>query len=129
MDSVVHFEIPADDVARAEKFYKNLFGWDIHDSGMPGMQYLIVHTGETDKKGMLKKPGAINGGMMKRSHPGETPVLVIDVKNLDAKLKEVVSEGGKIVMPTMEVGKMGLYAKVTDPEGNVIGIWQDILHP
>ena len=27
--SIVHFEIPADDVERARKFYSTLFGWKI----------------------------------------------------------------------------------------------------
>ena len=27
MPTIVHFEIPADDVERAKKFYSDLFGW------------------------------------------------------------------------------------------------------
>ncbi len=27
MDNVVHFEIPADDLERAQNFYKSVFGW------------------------------------------------------------------------------------------------------
>jgi predicted enzyme related to lactoylglutathione lyase len=27
MPIIVHFEIPADDVERAKKFYSDLFGW------------------------------------------------------------------------------------------------------
>jgi len=29
MNSVVHFEIPADDVERAKKFYSENFGWKL----------------------------------------------------------------------------------------------------
>jgi predicted enzyme related to lactoylglutathione lyase len=29
MPTIVHFEIPADDVERSKKFYSNLFGWKI----------------------------------------------------------------------------------------------------
>ena len=35
MPTIVHFEIPADDVDRAKKFYSNLFGWKIEK--VPGM--------------------------------------------------------------------------------------------
>ena len=35
MDKVQHFEIPADDMARAKKFYGSVFGWRIQD--VPGM--------------------------------------------------------------------------------------------
>ena len=34
---VVHFEIPADDVARAQEFYGSVFDWNINS--MPGMEY------------------------------------------------------------------------------------------
>ncbi|MDQ1668085.1 MAG: uncharacterized protein QOE40_146, partial [Actinomycetota bacterium] len=27
---VVHFEIPADDLARAQEFYRSAFGWEIN---------------------------------------------------------------------------------------------------
>ena len=34
-NAVVHFEIPADDVARAKAFYENVFGWKIKQFPMP----------------------------------------------------------------------------------------------
>ncbi len=58
---VIHFEIQADDVARASNFYKNVLGWDItqmmkKEEG--GMDYWGIKTGEG-------VPG-INGGMYQR---------------------------------------------------------------
>lgn len=37
MPTIVHFEIPSDDIERSKKFYNELFGWNIenwpgHDS-------------------------------------------------------------------------------------------------
>ena len=29
MDKVIHFEIPVDDMKRAEGFYKKVFGWNV----------------------------------------------------------------------------------------------------
>src|SRR3989344_5542887 len=126
MDKIVHFEIPVDNLERAQQFYKKFFGWNIVKTEMPNMEYHIIHTVETDKKGMPKSSGAINGGMMKRMKKGETPVLVIKVKSLDDTLKKLKQVGIKIVMPKMQVGNMGLYARFLDPEGNVMGIWQDL---
>ena len=126
MDKVVHFEIPANDMERAQKFYKSIFGWEINKVPMPGMDYYIVKTVATDEKQMPMEPGAINGGMQKRMVPNESPVLVINVPSLDEYLKKVETAGGKIVMPKMQVGDMGLYARVSDTEGNVIGLWQDL---
>ena len=39
---VVHFEIPADDVGRAEEFYRSAFGWTLNS--MPDMGYTMVST-------------------------------------------------------------------------------------
>jgi len=32
MDKVVHFEIPADNLQRAQNFYGELFGWQINQA-------------------------------------------------------------------------------------------------
>jgi predicted enzyme related to lactoylglutathione lyase len=39
MDRVVHFEIPAEDVARAKGFYGSVFGWEMQDHEMGGGTY------------------------------------------------------------------------------------------
>ncbi len=124
MDKVVHFEIPADDVRRANKFYTSVFGWKISKAPVD-MEYYMVHTVETNKKGMPQEPGAINGGLMKRM-AGEQPVIVINVKSLKDALKKIKDAGGNIVMKEQKVGDFGLYARVTDTEGNIIGVWQDL---
>lgn len=128
MNKVVHFEIPADDTARAQKFYSEVFDWDIQKVPSPGMEYYMVKTVETDENQMPKEAGAINGGLMKRMHSEDAPIIVINVPNLDEHLKKVTEAGGKIVMEKQEVMNMGLYARVSDTEGNVIGIWQDLQH-
>ena len=64
MPTIVHFEIPSDDIERSKKFYNELFGWKIDkwpDANTPeGMEYWAVTT--TDDKGNE----ALVGGMMKR---------------------------------------------------------------
>jgi predicted enzyme related to lactoylglutathione lyase len=47
MPTIVHFEIPADDVERSKKFYSDLFGWKIEKwSGSTdiGMDYWTINT-------------------------------------------------------------------------------------
>ncbi len=127
MDKVVHFEIPADDMARAKQFYSSIFGWEVTDMPMPsGMIYTIARTVAVDEKQMPKESGAINGAIMQRSDAVQAPVLAINVSSVDDYVKKVEAAGGKVVMPKMEVGGMGYYAYVTDTESNVIGLWQDI---
>ncbi len=120
---VVHFEIPAEDMARAKKFYEKFFGWKMNE--VPEMNYCVAVTVETDEKGMPKTPGAINGGIAKRGESFEAPLVVAKVRDLDAKLSELQAGGVEIVMPKTAMGQMGFYAKVRDSEGNVLGVWQD----
>lgn len=40
MNKVVHFEIPVDDLERAQKFYKSVFGWKMES--LPEMEYNII---------------------------------------------------------------------------------------
>ena len=45
MDKVVHFEIPADDQARAKEFYSSIFEWEVNDADMGGgVVYTTVKT-------------------------------------------------------------------------------------
>ena len=125
MNKVVHFEIPFDDQTRAQKFYQDVFGWQINKFG--DMDYWMALTSQCDPNSMMPtEPGAINGGLLKRDPTGEHPVIVIDVANVDDHVSKIESAGGKVVMPKMQVGDFGLYARVKDTEGNVIGIWQTI---
>jgi uncharacterized protein len=121
--AVVHFEIPADDVSRAQSFYRDAFGWNI--TPMPEMEYTIVGTTPTTEQGMPKDPGAINGGMFERQQDISTPVITIDVDDVDAALEKIESLGGKTVRPKIAVGEMGFAAYFNDSEGNLMGLWQN----
>ena len=125
MNKVVHFEIPFDDQTRAQKFYEDVFGWQI--TKYPEMDYYLVTTTPSDENSRPKEPGAINGGFLKRDPTGEHPVIVIDVPSLDEHIKKIELAGGKTIMPKIQVGNFGLYARVADTEGNVIGIWQTLM--
>ena len=124
MDKVVHFEIPVDDLERAQKFYKSIFGWKME--AMPGMEYIMIGTTPIDENNMPTEPGAINGGMMKRQHPVTSPLIVINVQNIEDAMKNVKKMGGEIVRGKTQVGDMGYVAYFKDTEGNIIGLWQTI---
>ena len=117
-NSVVHFEIPADDVARARTFYEKTFGWTIKPFPMPpGKEYFGV---TTRKKG---EPG-IDGGLMKRMHPGHTItnyILVPSVSQAAAKVKKL---GGEICRPKTAVPTMGYFVICKDTEENTFALWE-----
>jgi uncharacterized protein len=123
MDKIVHFEIPADDVARAKEFYGSIFEWELQD--FPEMQYTIVMTVPVDDKQTPTQPGAINGGMMKRSNTTpSSPVLTIEVQSIDEALKKVEAGGGETVTPRTPIPGMGAFAYFKDTEGNTLGLFE-----
>ena len=127
MKKVVHFEIPADDVERAKKFY-SIFDWQLMDYPMPdGSLYVGARTTEVNEETHLpKEPGAINGGIVKRDEYVKTPQVTVNVPSIDEYLEKIKAAGGKVVKPKVEIGGMGYYAYVNDSEGNLLGLWEDI---
>ena len=111
MSSIVHFEIPAEDLQRAKVFYSNLFGWKIES--MKGMDYMIIDTF-----------GAPGGGMMKRMHPDQQIIDYIGVPSVDEYSAKVEKLGGKIIVPKKAVPGMGYFVVCMDTENNSFGIWE-----
>jgi predicted enzyme related to lactoylglutathione lyase len=120
---VVHFEVPFDDADRARDFYKEVFGWQIQP--MPEMNYNMVSTGPTSDQGMPSEPGFIGGGMMQRQAPVNSPVITMEVDDIDATINAVEKHGGAAVGEKMAVGEMGFAAYFSDSEGNLMGLWQN----
>ena len=121
---VVHFEVPADDLERAQRFYADAFGWQL--TPIPEMSYTMVQTGPSDQNGRPSESGMINGGMMARSGgPATAPVITITVDDIDDALATVEQHGGKTAVGRQPVGDMGFSAYFVDPEGNTMGLWQN----
>jgi len=123
MDKVQHFEIPAANILRATKFYIDTFGWNAIN--IPNMDYTMLHTGKTDKKGMIEEKGMINGGMMKKSGKLKHPIITISVDSIDDAALKIKKNGGKLIIDKMAAGDMGFTAYFEDSEGNVMGLWQN----
>jgi predicted enzyme related to lactoylglutathione lyase len=47
MPTIVHFEIPTDDLERAKRFYNELFGWKIEKYPGP-MEYWMITTTDAE---------------------------------------------------------------------------------
>lgn len=126
--TIVHFEIPADQPERAAKFYRELFGWEISKwegsaDQRDGFEYWIVRTVPTDEHGMPSRPG-VNGGLMRRMYPEQAPVNYILVESVDDYVRRAEGLGAKVMMGKTPVPGMGWFAQLTDPEGNVLAIWE-----
>jgi uncharacterized protein len=128
MDKVVHFEIPVDDSGRAKEFYSSIFDWQLEDADMGGGNiYTTVTTTPIDEQSRLPtEPGAINGGLMRRTGETAAPVITIGVDAIDEALKKVEAGGGSVVQPRTEIPNMGAFAYFKDTEDNVLGLWETV---
>ncbi len=124
--SVVHFEMPAKDRKRMSSFYNSAFGWETNQLGEEMGNYVLVTTAETDSDGMLKKPGAINGGFYEPKDDGNEyhPSLVIGVEDIDDAMDKIIDAGGKILNDKMDIPGYGVYVSFLDTEGNRLSVMQ-----
>lgn len=119
MTTIVHFEIPSDDIERCKKFYNNLFGWKIEK--VPGdMEYWMFRTTSDDDEGKE----SIGGGIMKRQQPQQTITNYIGVDSVEEYSKKVEKLGGKVKVPKTDVSGFGWFAICTDTENNTFALWE-----
>jgi len=122
--TIVHFEIPADDIQKMKNFYGKLFGWKIEKTPGP-VDYWSIETVPVDKKGEPIRPG-VNGGIMKKQNPQHKPFNYILVESVNEYSKKIEVLGGKVIVPKMEVPGVGWWALALDPEGNQFGILESV---
>jgi len=114
------FAINADDVPRAREFYRKVFGWTFEPWGPPN--FYLIETGEERVRGV--------GGLLQERRelvPGSRMIgfeCTIDVADLDATIRAIESNGGKIVTSKFHIPTVGTGAYFQDTEGNVAGIMQ-----
>ncbi len=125
---VVHFEIQADDLARARKFYGDVFGWTFEQYPGLATEYWGVMTAE---KGSAEL--GINGGLLPRPCPAPKPeqgtnafVCTVQVDNFDYIAAKIEPAGGKMAMPKFEIMGMAWQGYFLDTEGNTFGLHQPI---
>ena len=121
MPTVQHFEIPADDVERALKFYTGVFEWTMQKFGNPedpSKDYWFFDT--KDEKGNK----GIGGGLMKRQAPEHSVTNYITVPSVDDYASKIEKAGGKVIMPKTEIPEMGFIVVFLDTENNMIGLYE-----
>jgi predicted enzyme related to lactoylglutathione lyase len=115
--TVSHFEIPAHDLERAARFYREVFGWRIEPLPWEGHPYFKIRDAGGE---------GIGGGLLPAGVTTDHPLLVIHLSGISLEdcLARIVESGGGIDKPAEAVGTMGRFARFRDPEGNVLGLWE-----
>jgi predicted enzyme related to lactoylglutathione lyase len=101
-------ELHTKDMATAKKFYGSLFGWTGKGEADGGEAYW--HWKHADKE--------IGGMTSHMGGPGVAPhwLAYVAVSDVDAVARKVAELGGKVLMPTMEIPKVGRFSFVQDPQ-------------
>ena len=120
MSNISYFEVPADDITRAKKFYTEILGWDFVPTRVPGMQveYWNISTGKS-KKNTLNM-----GGLYQRKESSSRMLMYALVDDMEKALARVEELGGKIISPKMTLETVGTLVTIIDSEGNLIGLWE-----
>lgn len=108
---LVHFELPADDTARAREFYGSLFGWTFETWSGPVEYHQTPAGGEPS-------------GAIYPSQEGERgPVVYFDTDDIRASVQRVRDLGGSADDPQPIPG-IGWFARCRDSEGNALNLYQ-----
>lgn len=106
---IVHVEVAGKDGPMLQRFYGDVFGWEL-DTNNPGGY------------GMLRQ-GELSGGFG-AAPEGQTGhvTFYVHVDDPAATLKKVEELGGRVLMPLTEVAPETTIALFADPEGHVVGL-------
>lgn len=118
MPTIVHFDLPADDVERARTFYEKLFEWKFEKVPME-MPYYLFQT--TDLAGN----NAVGGGLGQRGAPDQRITNYIGVPDVEKYMAKVEKLGGTIIMQKTAVPGWGYLAVCVDTENNTFGLWEE----
>ena len=111
------FDIPADDLERAKRFYTELFGWMIEEFPAPFRKdFLLIRSADLN---------SFFGGLTKRQDQDHTAVNYINVTCTEKYIKKIEPLGGKVLVPKTAVPGMGYFAVCQDTEKNAFAIWED----
>jgi predicted enzyme related to lactoylglutathione lyase len=108
--SVVHWEVQARDPSAQQRFFGDLFGWNV-DANNPQNYGMVNPAG----------PGSIGGGIGGTMDDTPRAIFYVQVPSIVDTLDKAATMGGATVMPRTDIG-MIVMAQLRDPEGNIIGL-------
>ena len=109
---ICYIEIPSTDIARSAEFYQKVFGWNVRTRG-DGSTAFDDTVGEVSGSWVKGRPAATSPGFM----------IYVMVDSVEDAVKSAVAAGAKLVQP-IGVDAPEITARVSDPAGNVIGLYQ-----
>jgi predicted enzyme related to lactoylglutathione lyase len=108
-----YIQIPALDVDRAAGFYEAVFGWNIRRRG-DGEIAFDDAVGEVSGTWITGRPSSSEPGLL----------IYIQVESVERTLELIRDAGGEPMTPLTPQGEGEAFASFRDPDGNVLGIFQ-----
>ena len=107
---VIHVEVTGKDGPALQKFYSDVFGWDLD-------------TNNPDGYGMIRQDNGITGGIGgTRDGSAGNVTFYVHSEDPAGVLKRAQEQGGQVLMPLTEVAPETTIALFADPEGHIVGI-------
>jgi predicted enzyme related to lactoylglutathione lyase len=109
---IAHTELASTDLVATMNFLSRVFDWHFDRVQSELIPY--------------ETPGGTRGAV-KKIDSAETPASMnyILVKDIEATRKEIVANGGEIVLPRVDIPKMGSFFWFKVPAGPVLACWAD----
>jgi predicted enzyme related to lactoylglutathione lyase len=113
------FEISVNDMARAKKFYEDVFSIQMYETEMMGMKMAFFPYGDMNGK---VSGGLVQGPYHKPSADGAKIYLNAN-PDLNVVLGKIEGAGGTIISPKMKISdEVGYMASFIDSEGNGVAL-------
>jgi uncharacterized protein len=111
----VWHEQVSSDTKQAQDFYTQLFGWGTE----------VFKPGEVDYA-MISSGGQSHGGFGKALEGAPPPHWLghIQVENVDETVEKAKSAGGKLLAGPFEMGEVGRFAIISDPQGAFVSAYE-----
>ncbi len=101
----------------AERFYSDVLGWSVQDSGMEGFDYHLASAGGGMVAGLMERP----------DDAGARPpfwMIYFGVDDADKAAAAASAAGGKVHRAPADIPGTGRFAVLADPQGAGFGILQ-----
>jgi uncharacterized protein len=109
-NNVIHVEVTGKNGPALQKFYSDVFGWQLNTDNPEGY-------------GMYRQDDGLTGGIGADQAGGAGHVtFYVHADNPKATLEAVEAAGGRVIMPLTQVAPETTIALFADPEGHVVGL-------
>jgi uncharacterized protein len=108
-------ELITSDPAAAKSFYAQIFGWEMKDGPIGGIDYTVISAGGEQIGGIMKTP---------EKSPNMPPSwgTYVTVDDVELTVKKAAALGGKVLMEPHDIPDVGRFALIQDPQGAIFSV-------